>query len=133
MHSYLDRAGIVSIPSSSGLIFDPRFAMRTGTPSFGFQSLLRQDSSSIVTGLATRPFVIDMVSIPSSSGLIFDRLQIEQSLEMHLGFNPFFVRTHLRSYTHQQSATLRSRVSIPSSSGLIFDRCGGSCISLDDP
>ena len=39
---------MVSIPSSSGLIFDPTEAVDTIPNAFEFQSLLRQDSSSIL-------------------------------------------------------------------------------------
>ena len=112
----------VSIPSSSGLIFD---LIRTNNPrrcGQEFQSLLRQDSSSIAAEahafLSTTHKFQSLLRQDSSSitALAGAAVFIAKS------FNPFFVRTHLRSLTKTNSKTDNPNVSIPSSSGLIFDR-----------
>ena len=89
---------LVSIPSSSGLIFDLTRELAEVEVWYGFQSLLRQDSSSIQEREEGEWVAMIQVSIPSSSGLIFD---------------PSLRAWHRR---------LIPSVSIPSSSGLIFDR-----------
>ena len=137
----------VSIPSSSGLIFDrhqPAFIERT---LFWFQSLLRQDSSSIneksnLCSISYSWFQSLLRQDSSSIAELRPRLRGQgksfnpffvrthlRSLTANLfvesdeRFNPFFVRTHLRSRNYSVSTLRRVLVSIPSSSGLIFDPC----------
>ena len=91
-----------------------------------FQSLLRQDSPPIVpphwrSALRSPPW---RISIPSSSGLTF---QHRNSLPMFCGDALFQYLLRQDSPSSQQTGgvyvTANQIVSIPSSSGLIFDFC----------
>ncbi len=96
---------LVSIPSSSGLIFQLWKLHRMTAKPLAFQSPLHQDSSS---------------NLEEIMFLLFLCVK---------GFNPFFIRTHLPTLVDlTRDERNKIFVSIPSSSGLMFQlisTCGG--------